>query len=394
MRSRLALLLIALLAWGGVVAGCGSKFELPTERRIGRGVPANGSYQMIATWPGMDGIQDVLLTPGSGTQLFLLFNHSNGAGAGPGEVFDFYLSRPQTLGSFTQQGLLNPVALSAGGDGSGGVNNRVLVLEQGDTLNAKTTFTVCDSCGDGKTPVRRRYVTDLSKYWHVREYSLLGAPISSFTDTSMAFVNGVAADNEGSVYVSGMAIVYTQSSTSQFLYVRSFVSRVNKYRRGPRYPGVVPADRNMPGADWHRDTTYFHTQGAGVGYVNDPRGMVWSPNSPAGLFVADYGNNSAQKLSDSDTTGVYRLDRDYDGAPSTGPQDVAVDEAGFVYVTDSGNRRVLRFDPDGEYVQRVDVEPDALGLPLLNPVSAAANDSVVYVADRGRGEIIRYQRRQ
>ena len=392
MRARIALLLVALLGVGAFLAGCGSKFELPTERKIGRTVPSDGSYQMLATWSGMTGIQDILLTQGTGTQLFLLFNP--GGITPTGTVSDYFLSRPQAVGSFVQGGLLNPVALTAGGDGSGGVNSRVYVLEQGDTLNAKTLFTLCDSCGPGKTPVQRRQITDLSKYWHVREYRLLGSPVSSFTDTTMAFVNGIASDDEGSVYVSGIAIVYTQSSTSQFLFVRSFVSRVNKYRRGPRYAGVTPADPNMPGANWHRDTTYFHTLGSGVGYVNDPRGMVWSPVLPAGLYVADLGNNSGQKLSDSDTTGFFRYEQDGDGSPLAGPQDIAVDASGYAYVCDSGNRRVLRFEPGGAYKQRVDIEPDASLLPLLAPVAVAANDSVVYVADRGRNEVIRYQRRK
>ena len=46
MRSRIALLLIAVLGLAGLNAGCGSKYELPTERRGIRSVPTDQSYQI------------------------------------------------------------------------------------------------------------------------------------------------------------------------------------------------------------------------------------------------------------------------------------------------------------------------------------------------------------
>ena len=66
----IALAAVALAAAGG----CGGKFDLPTENRVGREIPADQSYQMVATWSGMTGVQDILLTQGAGTQLFVLFN--------------------------------------------------------------------------------------------------------------------------------------------------------------------------------------------------------------------------------------------------------------------------------------------------------------------------------
>ena len=122
--------------------------------------------------------------------------------------------------------------------------------------------------------------------------------------------------------------------------------------------------------------------------------MAWSGGFPSGLFQADLGNNSGQKLSDRDTTGYFRIEQAGDGSPITTPPDITTDAGGYIYLCDSGNRRVLRFNSGGGYVQRVDVEPDASGLTLLAPVSVAANDSIVYIADRGRGEVIRYQRRK
>jgi sugar lactone lactonase YvrE len=66
----------------------------------------------------------------------------------------------------------------------------------------------------------------------------------------------------------------------------------------------------------------------------------------------------------------------------------------FLYLCDSGNLRVLRYDADQEFVQTVNVELDAQGQALANPVAVAADDSLVYVADRDLGKVIRYQRRK
>ncbi len=382
MRSRRALLLASLSGFA-FAAGCGSKYELPTEHRLGRAVPSNGSYQMIQTWHGMDGIQDVLLTPGTGSQLFLLFERPGSGSAPRGEVYDYFLSRPVRVGH-SMQTLFNPAALCAGGDGTGGASNRIYVLDQGDTCLAKTRNGTCGGL----------FITDLRYFWRVREYGLLGGDtISTFTDTTLAWVGGVAADQDGSVYVGGLAVVVTPTNLPG-VFTRTFVYKLYKYRRGPRYPGVVPDDPTMPGAHWHRDTTYFHTEGTGVGYIRNPRGMTWSNVFPQGLYVADLGNNSGQKLSDTDTTGYFRYEQDDQGAPIAVPQDIAIDASGYVYVCDTGNRRALRFDPGGAYVQRVDVEPDDQRASLLNPIALAASDSIVYVADRDRSEVVRYQRRK
>ena len=63
-------------------------------------------------------------------------------------------------------------------------------------------------------------------------------------------------------------------------------------------------------------------------------------------------------------------------------------------MVDRDNRRVLRYDLSGEYIQRVDLEANADALPLLDPTAVAVDDSLAYVADRGRAQIIRYRRRQ
>lgn len=387
----------------GALAGCGGRFDLPTEHRVDRFVPSDKSYQMMATWH-LDGtrygvIRDLLLTQGSGSQLFLLYNSGGSGIAARGRVLSYPLLEtsagvtPNPISGIDFRALFNPVALASGGDGLGGANNRIYVLDAGDTCLARanpSTFT----CSDTTNGWDMR-INDLQHYWRVREYRLLGGDtLSTFSDTTLAAVNGIAADASGNVYVSGLAIVLLPNPDDPRLSDREFQWRIYKYARGPGEPGKVPNDPRLPGAAWHRDTTFVIEEGAGVGTVQDPRSMFWSAAGFApGLYAADFGKNWVQKLYDTgSSTGFWEVDG-ADGQPFNGAVDVAVDIAGYVYVVDAGGRRVLRFGPDASYVQRVDIEPDDAHRTLAQPVAAAADTQSVYVADALYNEVIRYKRR-
>jgi sugar lactone lactonase YvrE len=90
---------------------------------------------------------------------------------------------------------------------------------------------------------------------------------------------------------------------------------------------------------------------------------------------------------------IVRVDGQATGSNLEHPESVTADLAGFFYLVDRDNRRVLRYDLSGEFIQRVDVELNSDALPLLDPISVAADDSLAYVADRGRNQIVRYRRR-
>jgi len=67
-----------------------------------------------------------------------------------------------------------------------------------------------------------------------------------------------------------------------------------------------------------------------------------------------------------------------------------VDELGYIYVADTGNQRVVRFQASTEYIQRVNVK--TAGLPLTEPTVVAADTSLVYVGDPKTSRVIRYER--
>lgn len=385
---RLALTLVLL------AGGCGGKFPLPTQAPAIRVVPTDKSYAMLATWTGMDGITDVLITRGTGTQLFMLFNH--GGTGGPsvprGEVKLFPFSAPNPIGSpffDPLQTLFNPVAIAS-------AQNKLFVLDRGDSCMAKydPNRGTCEAnTVHGGPP---SIILDYSSTWRVREYPIVGGDtVSTFTDTTVANPVGIAADDQGHVYVAGTMVVLDTLQTDQRIRTRKFVSRIYRYARGPKYPGEP--DIYMPGANWHRDTTWVVLDGTGTSSVLDPAQMNWTPLNGGAIFVADRGNNKAKLIG---TTGNQQGYVKVDGSETptgtnfSAPQSATVDESGYLYVVDRGNRRVLRYDYAGNYIQDVNVENNSQGQPLLDPVAVGVDDSLAYVADAGRGQVIRYQRRK
>ena len=374
MRLRFVVAILSILTTLGL-AGCGSPFSLPTESR-NRLYSSDKSYEMKATWTGMDGVNDILLTQGTGSQLFVLFQLPGVGLSSRGTINGYALKArppvPSSLG-ITFATLFNPHALCAGG-------SHIFVLDQGDTLLARDPST-------GR-------VGDLGLTWRVREFGLLGGDtLATFTDTSFAYVQGIAADDQGRVYVGGSAIVLIADPQDPRIRTRQFQYRIRRYLRVS--PGSVTPDPYMPGTDrWIRDVNYIVEDGSGLGTLTDPRGLAWSAATGRGLFAADLGKGWIQKLSDvTSSTAFFKIDAGQDSILSA-PRDVAVDLLGFIYVADTGNLRVLRYDPQGQFVQRVNVELDADHRPLADPVAIAADDSLVYVADRASAKVVRYERRK
>jgi sugar lactone lactonase YvrE len=372
---------ITLAAAALAGTGCGSSFKLPTEQLRDRAIPSDGSYQMIGTWTGLTGVTDILLIPGP--QLFLAFKGS------PGRVVEYSTTEPAPIATGRFAGVQNPAALAA-------TATSVFVLDQGDTAAARATgdsaTTVYElDCG----PIRdvQRIIVDLPKYWYVREYDLKGRTMKgSFTDTTFAWVNGVAADAQGRVYVSG---VIRHCFVDPFdplgvLRTLNHEFRIYRYERGT-------GDRYVIGG-WRRDRSFEISEGTGIGSTLDPRGMSWSGVTGDALYFADTGNDEVQKFDFSGSLSFKLNVCDADTTVLVSPLDVGVDDAAYVYVVDAGNRRVLRYDPGGrECVQRVDIEANTLGLPLTGPVAVAAGAidgrDYAYVVDAAVNQVVRYRRR-
>jgi hypothetical protein len=384
-RHRLAVVLFAA-ALAGLTFGCGTTFKLPTENRTNRSTAGKGTYLKIATWTGMTNIQDILLAPSG--ELFLLFQDTV---ARRGEVHRYPQSVPTPL-STTFPGLLNPTALCFGG-------NRIFVLDQGDSSAARGSNLPCLYTTEYNADVDTaaltlqgfsRPITNVAAYWHVREYLLDGNLVNSFTDTTFAWVSGIAADASGRVYVAGVIMYCRVDPYNDHVRTLEYQYRIRRY-----VPGS--GNRYVIDGPWRKDLTYVLLQGTGFGATMDPRGMQWSaPQGPA-LYFADFGNNQVQRFGDpSGGAPSFKLNLGGAGSDSmllSQPVDVAVDSAGYVYVVDAGNLRVLRYDSNGNFVQRVDLNPGDVGPVLSRPAAVAADNRQVYIADRGAAQVLRYRRR-
>lgn len=115
------------------------------------------------------------------------------------------------------------------------------------------------------------------------------------------------------------------------------------------------------------------------GRFSRPRGVA--VDSGGYIYVADSGNNRIQKF-DSNGTFITQW-----GGPGSGegefkqPTDVAVDSRGYIYVADSGNDRIQKFDGNGAFIARWGSNGSGDG--QFNVPMAVATDSFrnVYVAD-------------
>jgi hypothetical protein len=398
MRRILALLVLVSIA--AIPLGCGGTFELPTEHPKSI-VPTDQSYAMLATWNGMNGVQDLLITQGQGNQLFVLFN--DGVATQPsdpvlphGDVKLYPLTNPNPIGPpyfEPMRTLFKPVAIAAG-------RNRMFVLDQGDSCKAKFDAgrRTCEADTTPDTPDQhpsRNQIRDYFATWRVREYTLSGGDtVTTFTDTTVAQPYGIAVDDQGRVYVSCLAVFLDSLQTNKNIRTRKFVSRVYRYVRGQRYPGVL--DVNIVGSStWYRDSTWKLLDGSGLSSISDARGLFIPHVGTDPIYVADRGNNAAKAISSQfNELPILKVDGQETGASFNHPEGIAVDLAGFFYVVDRDNRRVLRYSSvPATFVQRVDLEPNADGLPLDDPIGIAVDDSLAYIGDRGRGQIIRYKRR-
>lgn len=109
------------------------------------------------------------------------------------------------------------------------------------------------------------------------------------------------------------------------------------------------------------------------------------------LFISEYKGNRVSVL---DPQGNWK---GYVGAAGRGdgqfigPQNLCVDGDGYLYVVDFGNRRIVKFDPDGAFVLSFGQKrADFSGFIL--PTGVAAIDDTVFVADAAKKRIARFDR--
>jgi len=337
-----------------VLAGCGGSFELP-EETPGGVIPEAGSYAYQGSVVGLGNPTDVLLTLGTGTSLFVV-----GDSAWVRQYPRFFRSDGNTppIGTiFT--GFLKPTKIAQG-------PAVLFVLDAGDTLQAQTDTT--------KGPGFLRFgLTG-------------GAPTLVRRDTTIAEARGIACDAAGNVYVSCIA--------------KEFIRDDPQDPRRRTYKYVSRVYRYLAAQGYARDQAFYVGDGAGVGIVFEPGDcFVRARGGTTFLYVADTGKDICQRLTVVDGNAgeslpSLPLDGSDTGTSMLVPPDFVADENGFMYAVDRGNRRLLRFDPLGGYVQKVNIELDFDSDSLHVPVAMSVDDSLAYVVDSATGKLTAYKKRK
>ena len=124
-----------------------------------------------------------------------------------------------------------------------------------------------------------------------------------------------------------------------------------------------------------------------AGTFIEPWGVAIDPQG--NVYVADTWNHRIQKF---DAIGNFKtewgsLGQSTEGTNSLwGPRGIAVGPDGRVYVTDTGNKRVVVFDSNGKFLQEFGIGADD---QLDEPVGIAiGSNRLVYVADTWNAQVV------
>lgn len=127
------------------------------------------------------------------------------------------------------------------------------------------------------------------------------------------------------------------------------------------------------------------SQGQKDGQFSRPRGIA--VDAIGNFYVADTGNHRVQKFDpNGEFVSVF-------GKFGTGsgdlnlPNGIAIDKSGNIYVTNAGNNKLVRFGPDGDF-QKEWGQPE---IEFYGPRDIEiADDGAIYIVDQGRSRVVKF----
>jgi DNA-binding beta-propeller fold protein YncE len=245
----------------------------------------------------------------------------------------------------------------------------------------------------------RKAVAVYPDYNTAREYLARSYRLAGFRDealTEWEFLSGIAENNVLIQHKIDMLRLQETGMAAEGFAENEFVL-ADEYKSADlkrfRFPNpvdvAVDAEKNI----------YITSFSAGKLVKFDPNKegeAVFSPGLDSRLYGIDC---SGRRLVVSD----FQKDRVYImntrpaivktfGSPGNaegrfhGPQGVCFDPGGHIYVVDSGNHRVQKFDGGGRFILGFGKQGEYEG-QLQNPSDCAADSRMVYVTDSGNGRI-------
>jgi len=107
------------------------------------------------------------------------------------------------------------------------------------------------------------------------------------------------------------------------------------------------------------------------------------------LYLSEYRGGRISVLSSNGDWLSYIGSKGIKDGQLVGPQNLTVDEDGYLYVVDYGNSRICKFDPDGVFI--VSFGAKSSFFPgMLSPTGIAAVNGKVYVADNAAKAIFMF----
>ncbi|MDR2258673.1 MAG: NHL repeat-containing protein [Treponema sp.] len=109
------------------------------------------------------------------------------------------------------------------------------------------------------------------------------------------------------------------------------------------------------------------------------------------LYLSEYRGGRVSVLDSRGEWLSYIGERGRGEGRFVGPQNLAVDEEGYLYVVDYGNQRISKFDPDGAFILSFGAK--TLDFPgFLSPTGIAVREGRIYAADSAARRIYMFDR--
>ncbi len=181
-----------------------------------------------------------------------------------------------------------------------------------------------------------------------------------------SFVRTIGSAGSGAGQLSGPAQI---AVVGNFIYVADyFNSRVERFDK-------------TTGAY----VSQFGSAGSGSGQFSGPSGLVYNPINGL-LYVSETGNDRIQVFS---TAGAYQFSFASFGTGNgqlNDPFGLAVDSVGNIYVADTNNNRISKFDPTGVWLRHI-----AIG--ATSPYAVAVDKADHVWVTFGAGDVYSYDSR-
>jgi predicted membrane-bound mannosyltransferase/DNA-binding beta-propeller fold protein YncE len=241
-----------------------------------------------------------------------------------------------------------------------------------------------------------------------RTYKLIWWPLEGYKDLSLERVLDYIRDPQmrADLFTAWFYHRYKEQA-SQWPYVHNFTLNVRKDVAAMLwdYAGQLPP---QPTVDDEYEKKFVRltaarvigSAGTGAGQLQNPKNVA--VDAQGNLFVADSDNGRIQKF---DANGKFlsafgsKSAPNAIGAPGTlaEPWGIAVDQTGNVYVADTWNHRIQKFDAAGKLVTLWGTNGDTRGVARVDPTSfygprAIAIDAQgnLLVSDTGNKRVLKF----